>query len=287
MRTLERYAPWVFVIIWSSGFIVAKYAFKSSDVIFFLSIRLLIASAILAVITTLMGQSLRLSRSDLVASLAIGVALHALYLGGVWQAIAEGSPSGIASVITSLQPVLVSLIAVRLLGEKLTRNQFIGLLLGLAGVWLVLAPAFSRAGEMTAIALVLLVAALSGSTSATLMQKKIGHSIPLLAGTTYQFLVAGVILGIYSIATGKTSITWNLESSLAMAWAVIVTSLIAILLLLWMLTNGSAARVSSLLYLVPPVTAIQALILFGEKLNPQAIIGIAMTALGVALVQKR
>ena len=135
--------------------------------------------------------------------------------------------------------------------------------------------------------LVLLVAALSGSTSATLMQKKIGHSIPLLAGTTYQFLVAGVVLGIYSIATGKTAITWNLESSLAMAWAVIVTSLIAILLLLWMLTNGSAARVSSLLYLVPPVTAIQALILFGEKLNPQAIIGIAMTALGVALVQKR
>lgn len=287
MKTLERYAPWVFVIIWSSGFIVAKYAFKSSDVIFFLSIRLLIASAILAVITTLMGQSLRLSRSDLVASLAIGVALHAVYLGGVWQAIAEGSPSGIASVITSLQPVLVSLIAVRLLGEKLTRNQFIGLILGLAGVWLVLAPAFSRAGEMTVIALVLLVAALSGSTSATLMQKKIGHSIPLLAGTTYQFLVAGVILGIYSIATDETSITWNLESSLAMAWAVIVTSLIAILLLLWMLTNGSAARVSSLLYLVPPVTAIQALILFGEKLNPQAIIGITMTALGVALVQKR
>jgi drug/metabolite transporter (DMT)-like permease len=95
------------------------------------------------------------------------------------------------------------------------------------------------------------------------------------------------VLGIYSVATGKISMEWNLESTLAMAWAVIVTSLIAILLLLWMLTNGSAARVSSLLYLVPPVTAIQALILFGEKLNPQAIIGIAMTALGVALVQKR
>jgi drug/metabolite transporter (DMT)-like permease len=79
---------------------------------------------------------------------------------------------------------------------------------------------------------------------------------------------------------------WNLQSTLAMAWAVIVTSLIAILLLLWMLTNGSAARVSSLLYLVPPVTAIQALILFGEKLNPQAIIGIGMTAVGVGLVQR-
>ena len=286
MKTLERYAPWVFVVIWSSGFVVAKYAFRSSDVIFFLSVRLLIAAGILAVVTKALGHSLKLTRGDLLASLAIGIALHALYLGGVWEAIAQGSPSGIASVITSLQPVLVSLIAVRLLGEKLTRNQVVGLFLGLAGVILVLAPAFSRTGEMTVIALALLIAALSGSTSATLMQKKLGHSIPLLAGTTYQFLIAGVVLGIYSVASGKTSIDWNLESSLAMAWAVVVTSLIAILLLLWMLTRGSAARVSSLLYLVPPMTAIQAFILFGEKLNPQAIIGIAMTALGVALVQR-
>jgi drug/metabolite transporter (DMT)-like permease len=234
-----------------------------------------------------MKQSLRLSKSELAASIAIGIALHAIYLGGVWQAIAEGSPSGIASVITSLQPVLVSIVAIRLLGEALTRSQFFGLILGLLGVILVLQPAFSGAGEMTALALILLLAALGGSTSATLMQKKLGKSIPLLAGTTYQFLIAGVVLGVYSLAAGETSIEWNLHSSLAMAWAVLVTSIVAILLLLWMLTKGSAARVSSLLYLVPPMTAIQAFILFGEKLNPQAIIGIAMTALGVAMVQKR
>lgn len=286
-RILKSIAPWIFVVIWASGFIVAKYAFRNSDVIFFLSIRLFIAAAILAVITKAMGQSLKLSRSDFLASTSIGIALHAIYLGGVWEAIAKGSPSGIASVITSLQPVLVSLIAVRLLGERLTRNQLIGLFLGLAGVFLVLAPAFSRTGEMTLIALLLLIAALTGSTSATLMQKKLGHSIPLLAGTTYQFLIAAIVLGLYSVVTGKTSMTWNLESSLAMAWAVLVTSIIAILLLLWMLTHGSAARVSSLLYLVPPMTAIQAFVLFGEKLNPQAIIGIVMTALGVALVQRR
>jgi drug/metabolite transporter (DMT)-like permease len=287
MKILERYAPGIFVIIWASGFVVAKYAFRSSDVIFFLSVRLLIAAAILAVITKAMKQSLRLTRRDFYASLAIGIALHAIYLGGVWQAIAEGSPSGIASVITSLQPVLVSVIAIKLLNEPLSRRQLLGLFLGLIGVLLVLEPAFSRAGEMTILALILLIAALSGSTSATLMQKRLGHSIPLLAGTTYQFLIAGVVLGIYSFVVGKTSINWNLESALAMSWAVIVTSIIAILLLLWMLTRGSAARVSSLLYLVPPTTAIQAFILFGEKLNPQAIIGIAMTALGVALVQKR
>lgn len=286
MKTLERFAPGVFVVIWASGFVVAKYAFANSDVLFFLAIRLVIAAAILAVITKALGQSLRLSKGDLVASLAIGIALHGLYLGGVWEAIAHGSPSGIASVVTSLQPVIVSLVAVRLLGEKLKQMQVAGLFIGLFGVWLVLAPAFSRAGEMTAFALMLLIAALTGSTSATLMQKKLGHSIPLLAGTTYQFLIAGVVLGAISILTGKRSMHWNLESSLAMAWAVVVTSLIAILLLLWMLTRGSAARVSSLLYLVPPTTAIQAFILFGEKLNPQAIVGIIATALGVALVQR-
>ena len=168
----------------------------------------------------------------------------------------------------------------------MTRNQVAGLVLGLLGVFMVLAPAFSRAGEMTFLALVLLIFALTGSTSATLMQKKIGHSIPLLAGTTYQFLVAGLLLGAYSLASGRTHIHWNLESVLAMSWAIVVTSLIAILMLLWMLSRGSAARVSSLLYLVPPMTAIQALVLFGEKLNAQTAIGIAMTALGVALVQR-
>ncbi len=287
MKHLERYAPWIFVVIWSSGFVVAKYAFASSDVLYFLSIRLFIAAALLAVISKIAGQSLRLTRGELISSLLIGIALHAIYLGGVWEAIAQGSPSGIASVVTSMQPILVSIIAIGLLGEALTRKQLIGLLLGFAGVVLVLAPSFARTGEMTLLAFILLLAALTGSTSATLMQKKIGHSVPLLAGTTYQFAIAGLLLFVISIATGRHRLDWNTQSILAMAWAVIVTSLIAILLLLWMLTRGSAARVSSLLYLVPPMTAVQAFILFGEKLNPQAIIGIAMTALGVALVQKR
>jgi drug/metabolite transporter (DMT)-like permease len=286
MTTLERYAPWVFVIIWPSGFLVAKYAFANSDVLFFLSIRLIIAALILAIITKAFGQSLRLSKGDLIASVAIGIALHALYLGGVWEAVAHGSPSGIASVVTSLQPVLVSLVAIRFLNEPLKKLQVIGLFLGLVGVWMVLAPAFSRSGEMTVTALVLLIAALTGSTSATLMQKKIGHSIPLLAGTTYQFFIAGVILGVISLLTGKTSFDWNFESTIAMVWAIVVTSLAATLLLLWMLTKGSAAKVSSLLYLVPPATALQAYFLFGEKLNPQAIVGIFATALGVALVQR-
>jgi drug/metabolite transporter (DMT)-like permease len=287
MRVLERWAPAIFVLIWSSGFVVAKYAFQSSDVIYFLAIRLFIAALILAIVAKALGQSLRLSKRELFVTAIIGICLHGIYLGGVWQAIAEGSPAGIASVVTSMQPILVSILAIFLLKERLTRYQLAGLVLGFAGVLLVLAPSFAKSGEMNLLALSLLIAALLGSTTATLSQKKIGQTIPLLAGTMYQFLIAGVVLMAISVASEKTSIEWNLTSTLAMLWAVVVTSIIAILLLLWMLTRGSAARVSSLLYLVPPAAAIQAWVLFGEKLNPQAIIGIIATAVGVALVQKR
>ncbi len=287
MRLLERWAPAIFVVIWSSGFVVAKYAFQSSDVIFFLAVRLFIAALILAIVTKALGQSLKLSKADLIASALIGICLHGIYLGGVWEAIAQGSPAGIASVVTSMQPILVSILAIFLLRERLTRLQVVGLFAGFAGVVLVLAPKLGKSGEMSVLALLLLIAALLGSTTATLAQKKMGHSIPLLAGTTYQFFIAAIVMLLISLLTGKTRLEWNISSTLAMAWAVVVTSIIAILLLLWMLTRGSAARVSSLLYLVPPAAAIQAGVLFGEELNPQAIVGIIATALGVALVQKR
>lgn len=286
MNRIERWTPWVFVLIWSSGFVVAKYAFEYSDVLFFLGVRLLIAGCLLLLITVALGQSLRLTRSQILISLALGLTLQGLYLGGVWEAIANGSPAGIASVVTSTQPILVSILAFMILKERLLRNQIIGLVLGFAGVVLVLSPALSSTGEMTVIALSLLILGLSGSTSATLIQKKFGDSLPLLAGTTYQFLFAGVILTLISVLSGRTNLQWNLQSTLAMAWAVIVTSIIAVVALLWMLQRGSAAKVSSLLYLVPPAASLQAWALFGEKLNAQSIIGIAMTALGVALVQR-
>lgn len=286
MKLLERWTPWVFVLIWSSGFVVAKYAFEYSDVIYFLGIRLLIAGGLLLLITLALGQSLRLTKKQLIVSFALGLTLQGLYLGGVWEAIAQGSAAGVASVVTSTQPILVSILAFVLLEERLLRIQIIGLLLGFVGVLLVLWPAFSETGTMTMIAFGLLILGLTGSTSATLIQKKFGESLPLLAGTTYQFLFAGIILTLLSLLSGQRNIDWNMQSTLAMAWAVIVTSIIAVVALLWMLQRGSAAKVSSLLYLVPPVTAIQAWAIFGETLNAQAIIGIAMTALGVALVQR-
>ena len=202
----------------------------------------------------------------------------------LFRSIELGAPAGLCSVITSMQPILVSLIAVRLLAEPLTWKQGAGLLSGLAGVFLVVLPKLAGKDGFTAESLSLLIVALIGSTLATLLQKKIGHDIPLMMGTTYQFLIAGVVMLALSIARGRTRFELSHTSFWTMAWAVLVTSIAAILLLLWLLNHGTAAKVSSLLYLIPPMAVIQGYLFFGEKVAPLGIVGICLTALGVALV---
>jgi len=284
VKRIASVAPWIFIVIWSSGFVVAKYGFESADSLYFLAIRLVLATLILFAITVAMKQPIRISRSDFYASILIGLSLHGLYLAGVWYAIELHAPAGLSSVVTSLQPVLVSLLAINLLGERLTKSQGVGLVLGIIGVVFVVLPKLSASDGFTAESLAFLIIALLGSTAATLLQKKIGHSISLMIGTTIQFGAAAIVLLGVSLALGRTRFELTTTAFWAMTWAVLVTSIAAVLLLLWLLNRGTAAKVSSLLYLVPPMAVLQALILFGEKVNAQAIIGIVMTSLGVALV---
>ena len=232
-----------------------------------------------------MHAQIALSRSEISKSALIGLFLHAFYLGGVFFAISKGVSAGVAAVITSLQPVFVSILAVKVLGEKLRWSQFAGLVTGLIGVVLVLGPSFDSSVSTVGIAAVFV--ALLGSTTATLMQKKFGSGIPMLAGTAYQYLAAGLILGIAAIATGGTRIDLTPKFAGAMIWLIFALSVGAVLLLLRLLNNGSAASVSSLFYLVPPATALEAYVLFGEKVNTQGFLGIGITALGVWLVIRR
>ena len=272
----------LFVLLWSTGFVGAKYGLPYADPFIFLSIRVLIAAGLLLVLVRAMRMPILIGKSAIVRSSLIGFFLHACYLGGVFYSIAQGLPAGVAAVVTSLQPVLVSLIAVKVLGERLKTIQIAGLLLGLIGVFLVLGPTFDS--HIPNAGILAIVVALIGSTSATLLQKKIGADIPLVAGTAYQYLFSGVVLGAIAIATQETNITWNLRFTAAFIWLLLVLSVGAILLLLWLLNTGSAASVSSLFYLVPPATAIEAYLLFGEKVNTQGFLGIGVTALGVWLV---
>ena len=282
--TLERFAPALFVLLWSTGFIGAKYGLPYADPFVFLSVRILIAAVLLFALARLMKMPIRIGRQAVVRSGLIGFFLHACYLGGVFYSIAQGLPAGVAAVVTSLQPVLVSIVAVKVLGEQLRIRQLVGLLIGLVGVILVLGPSIDSQIPMSAIIAILV--ALIGSTTATLLQKKMGSDIPLLSGTAYQYLFSGCVLGMIALATQETSITWNLRFTAAFIWLILVLSVGAILLLLWLLNTGSAAKVSSLFYLVPPATAIEAFVLFGEKVNTQGFLGIGITALGVWLVMQ-
>ena len=281
---LERFAPALFVILWSTGFVGAKYGLPYADPFIFLAVRVLVAAILLFALAKLMRMPLLIGRFAIARSGLIGFFLHACYLGGVFYSIAQGLPAGVAAVVTSLQPVLVSVLAVKVLGEQLRARQIIGLLVGLFGVILVLGPSFDAQIPMSAMLAILV--ALMGSTTATLLQKKLGADIPLLSGTAYQYLFSGCVLGVIAIATKETSITWNLRFTMAFIWLLLVLSVGAILLLLWLLNTGSAAKVSSLFYLVPPATALEAFLLFGEKVNTQGFLGIGITALGVWLVMR-
>jgi len=282
--TLERFAPALFVLLWSTGFVGAKYGLPYADPFIFLSVRILIAAILLFALARILKMPVGIGRQAVARSGLIGFFLHACYLGGVFYSIAQGLPAGVAAVVTSLQPVLVSVFAVKVLGEQLRRTQIAGLLTGLVGVVLVLGPSIDA--QIPTPAIIAILIALMGSTTATLLQKKLGADIPLISGTAYQYLFSGCVLGLIAFATQETSITWNLRFTLAFVWLIVILSVGAILLLLWLLNTGSAAKVSSLFYLVPPATAIEAFFLFGEKVNTQGFLGIGITALGVWLVMR-
>ena len=279
---LSKFAPLLFVALWSTGFIGATYGLPYADPFIFLAVRVLIAAVILFAVAAIMKSPIAIGASAITRSSAIGFFLHACYLGGVFFSISKGLPAGVAAVVTSLQPVLVSLLAVKVLGEQLRGRQIVGLILGLIGVVLVLGPSFDASIPVSGVIGILV--ALVGSTTATLLQKKIGADVPLIAGTAYQYLASGLVLAIAAVATGGTHIQWSGKFILAFIWLIAVLSVGAILLLLWLLNQGSAASVSSLFYLIPPATALEAFFLFGEKVNTQGFLGIGITALGVWLV---
>ena len=278
----SRFAPVLFVALWSTGFVGAKYGLPFADPFIFLAVRILIAAVILFAVASLMRSPIAIGASDIARSSVIGFFLHSCYLGGVFYSISRGLPAGVAAVVTSLQPVLVSLLAVKVLGEPLKTKQLVGLFLGLVGVFLVLGPSIQQ--DIPVSGVIGIFIALIGSTTATLLQKKIGSEVPLISGTAYQYLASGLVLAIAAFATGETHIQWSPKFIAAFVWLIAVLSVGAILLLLWLLNTGSTASVSSLFYLIPPATALQAFFLFGEKVNTQGFLGIGITAVGVWLV---
>jgi drug/metabolite transporter (DMT)-like permease len=196
-------------------------------------------------------------------------------------------PAGVSAVIVSLQPVLTAVLAARVLGERPTARQWLGLALGVGGVVLVVGPSIADTGSAEPFPVAGLVAclvALASGTLGTVYQKRHGDRIPLVWGTAVQYAAAAAVLVAVAVATEDMSIRWTGEFIAAFVWLVLVLSIGAVLLLLLLLRRGTAAGVSSLYYLVPVATAVEAYLLFGERVSGLSLVGIAVTALGVALV---
>ena len=289
MKLVNRYSSLIFVLLWSTGFIGAKYILPYAEPFVFLTIRYFFATLILVLIAKALKEPLRISKAAITQSIIVAVFLHVIYIGGVFYAISIDISAGITAVIVSLQPILVSLLAIPLLGEKLSYRQVFGLALGFIGVLFLLSPKLFE-GDLSmgfsTLGIICCVLALLGTTAGYLLQKKGGADIPFLAGTAVQFATSTIIFALAAVIFEPLTIDITLEFVLALSWIVVALSIGSIFLLYYLLRRDSASSVSSLYYLVPPLTALQAYYFFEEKINGIGLIGMALAALGTLIVTR-
>jgi drug/metabolite transporter (DMT)-like permease len=278
-------APAVFVLLWSSGFVFAKLGLNYAEPLTYLALRMIAVVALLGVIIVLTRPKWP-SGAGMVHCALTGLMVHGLYLGGVFVSIENGLSAGLAALIVSLQPVLTSTIANRWLGERVVARQWLGLALGLLGVYLVLQEKTATGGA-TPLAWAAAVAALIGITVGTLYQKRFGGGMDWRPALGVQYAAAGILFSLGAFAFETRVVHWTPEFLLALGYLIFVLSFGAIWLLYYLIRRAAATRVASLFYLTPPTTALMAWALFGERLAPLALVGMAVCVAGVALVNWR
>ncbi|MFY9625286.1 MAG: DMT family transporter [Rhodoplanes sp.] len=278
-------APALFVVLWASGFVGAKFGMPYVEPLTFLTIRMIAVVALLAILAVLTRPTWP-DMSGMRHSIVAGLLVHGVYLGGVFISIDRRLPAGLSALIVSLQPVLTSTIANRYLGERVVARQWVGLALGIAGVYFVVADK-TVAGEATALGWAAAVCALIGITIGTLYQKRFGGGIDWRAALIIQYAAAGALFALGSILFESQKIEWTIELIAALAWLVLVLSLGAVWLLYFLIRRSAATRVTSLFYLTPAVTALMAWLMFGERLGVLALVGMGVCVTGVFLVNWR
>lgn len=279
-------APVAFVLLWSTGFVVARYGTDDAGPLTFLAVRLVVAAAVLAAVARAMGAA-RPDRSQIGWLALAGLGMHAVYLGGVFVAIDQGLPSGVSALIAGLHPVVTSLAAGPLLGERLARWQWVGVLLGLVGVVAVVVDRMvAGAGGLTWLGLVASALSVLGMSAGTLVQRRRCATAPLLWGTVVQYSASGAVLGLAAVASEGIDIELTANTWFSLAWAIVVLSIAAVLIMLWLLQREAAAKVSSLFFLTPALSTLEGAVLFGERLGLLAVVGLAVALAGVALVTR-
>jgi drug/metabolite transporter (DMT)-like permease len=277
--------PAVFVLLWSTGFIGARLGLPYAGPLTFLSLRYALAAGLLVIIALSVRAPWPGRPTEIVHYAIAGLLVHGVYLGGVFLGISLGVEAGISALIVSLQPLLVAAFAGLLLGERVSVRQWVGLALGFVGVSLILFHKLGR-GFSDALGGLACVVALLGITTGTLYQKRFGAGMDLRTGTAIQFAAAGLATAPLALIFEQARVVWSGEFVFSLLWLVLVLSLGAVSLLYVLIRRGAAASVSSLFFLVPPCTALIAWPLFGERLGPAALLGMALTLGGVILAAR-
>ncbi|WP_292934167.1 DMT family transporter [Noviherbaspirillum sp.] len=280
--------PFLFVLIWSTGFIVAKFGLPYAPPLTFLLLRFAGVLVVLLPIVLVMRAPWPFGRIWRIA--IAGVLVQAGYLAGVWCAIKLGMPAGLSALIVGLQPILTAF-AAPFLGESVRRRQWIGLIFGLCGVGLVVANKISLVG-LSWQSIALCVFALLSITIGTLYQKRYCASFDLRTGTIIQFAASIVVVLPFAIAfehltPALETVQWTPRFIGALLWAVLALSIGAIFLLFALIRKSAATQVTSLLYLTPPTTAVMAWVMFGEAFSVVGMLGMALAVIGVALVVRK
>ena len=279
-----RTAPAIFVVLWSTGFIATKYVLNSAEPLTYLSIRMACVVGLMAIFVAI-GRPKWPDRAGIGHSIVAGLLVHGVYLGGTAVAISHSIPAGLSALIPGLQPILTSTLANRWLGERVTPLQWTGLLLGLAGVVLILhnRPMSGEAGWGWLASGVSLVSITLG----TLYQRRYCNAIDWRAGNLVQYIAVTIFFGLGASLFENNEVHWTAEFILALSWLAVVLSIGSIGLLYWLIRRSAATSVASLFYLVPAVTSLMAYVLFGEKLDAIAIAGMTACAAAVFLVNRR
>ena len=274
--------PVVFVLIWSTGFIVARYGMPQSPPMKFLALRYALSILCFLPWIVLAKVPWPVKRVQWRHLAVTGVMMHACYLGGVWSAVKAGMGSGLVALIVGLQPVLTAFwLSSR--GGRISRRQWAGLMLGFLGLVMVVSRKFGSGGEAHWLTMALAIAALIGITIGTLYQKRFVAPCDVRTASVIQ-LIAALLVTLPLTLLETEAIHWNVDLLGAMAWSVLALTLGGSSLLYLLIQRGAAASVTSLMFLVPPCTALMAWLLFAEPITAITIAGTLITAVGVSLV---
>jgi drug/metabolite transporter (DMT)-like permease len=284
-RAWTAFMPALFVALWSSGFIGSKLGLPYAEPLTFLLWRFALVTLIMLAVSWLWRVPWPASAGEAGHIAVAGLLLHAGYLSGVFGALHRGVSAGEVALIAGLQPVLTAVAAGPLLGERITARQWSGFVLGLIGVALVWQHRLVMHADLAGYALALF--ALASITAGTLYQKRLCAHMDLRSGAVIQFAVSALAVGALAPWLETMVVRWTGEFLFALAWLVAVLSLGAITLLILLIRRGAAASVTSLFYLVPPVTALMGYLIFDERLTPLAGLGMGLTVIAVALVVAR